>query len=62
MSSVLTYDAYRLRRHFPALDGARALAVLGVLLHHTRGAPFGRLHGYRGVWLFFVLSGFLITT
>jgi peptidoglycan/LPS O-acetylase OafA/YrhL len=33
-----------------------------VLLHHTRGAPFFRLHGYRGVWVFFVLSGFLITT
>ena len=46
----------------PALDGVRACAILGVLLHHTRHAPFGRLHGYRGVWLFFVLSGFLITT
>ncbi|HEY6924118.1 MAG TPA: acyltransferase [Steroidobacteraceae bacterium] len=46
----------------PALDGVRALATIGVLLHHTRHSPFGRLHGFRGVWLFFVLSGFLITT
>jgi len=46
----------------PALDGVRAFAILGVLMHHTRHDPFGRLHGFRGVWLFFVLSGFLITT
>jgi len=46
----------------PALDGVRACAILGVLLHHTRHDPLGRLHGFRGVWLFFVLSGFLITT
>jgi len=44
------------------LDGLRAIAILGVLLHHTRGAPFWRFNGYRGVWIFFVLSGFLITT
>ena len=62
MSGPLTYDAFRARRRFPALDGLRALAIFGVLLHHTRGAPFVRLHGYRGVWVFFVLSGFLITT
>jgi peptidoglycan/LPS O-acetylase OafA/YrhL len=46
----------------PTLDGVRACAILGVLLHHTRHDPFGRFHGFRGVWLFFVLSGFLITT
>lgn len=58
----ISYDAYRGRRHFPALDGLRGLAILGVLLHHTRHGPFALLHGYRGVWVFFVLSGFLITT
>jgi peptidoglycan/LPS O-acetylase OafA/YrhL len=62
MTSPLTYEAFRSRTRLPALDGVRAFAMLGVLLHHTRNAPFGRLHGFRGVWLFFVLSGFLITT
>lgn len=62
MTRTLTYEEYRLRTRMPALDGVRALAILGVLLHHTRNGPFARLHGYRGVWVFFVLSGFLITT
>ena len=44
----------------PALDGIRALAVLGVMSAHT-GVRYFRW-GYLGVDVFFVLSGFLITT
>jgi peptidoglycan/LPS O-acetylase OafA/YrhL len=62
MAGLLSYDAYQARHRFPALDGLRALAIFGVLLHHTRHHPFALFHGYRGVWVFFVLSGFLITT
>jgi peptidoglycan/LPS O-acetylase OafA/YrhL len=44
----------------PQLDSIRALAVLGVMLWHFWGTPFGLL-GVLGVQLFFVLSEFLIT-
>ena len=46
--------------HRTALDGLRALAILGVMFVHA-GVP-GFRSGWIGVDLFFVLSGFLITT
>ncbi len=46
--------------YLPGLDGIRALAVLGVLLYH--GDLTWMRGGFLGVDVFFVLSGFLITT
>ena len=43
----------------PALDGLRALAALSVLFMHTHLPGFAG--GERGVDVFFVLSGYVIT-
>ena len=46
-------------RHLPALNGLRAVAVIGVVAYHLQiGWAKG---GYLGVDLFFVLSGYWVT-
>jgi peptidoglycan/LPS O-acetylase OafA/YrhL len=47
--------------YVPSLDGLRGLAVVGVLLYHLDVAWIGDA-GPIGVEVFFVISGFLITT
>lgn len=57
------HQDYLARPYFPALDGLRALSIaLVVLWHATEEKYYGWLHGFHGVTIFFVLSGFLITT
>jgi peptidoglycan/LPS O-acetylase OafA/YrhL len=54
--------------YIPELQGLRGLAVLGVVIYHCHPRLvgtwlyYGSLWGWAGVNLFFVLSGFLITS
>jgi peptidoglycan/LPS O-acetylase OafA/YrhL len=64
-AGATTYEGYQGRKYFLELDGLRALSVLLVISSHLSDDASGNwrwLSGFRGVTLFFVLSGFLITT
>ena len=56
----MTHEQFLALKRFPALDGVRAIAALMVVFFHYGGPGF--LQGWLGVQIFFVLSGFLITT
>jgi peptidoglycan/LPS O-acetylase OafA/YrhL len=58
-ASFASFDS---ARYFPALDGLRAVSVFMVMCNHTRAQVPAWVHGFVGVDVFFVLSGFLITT
>ena len=64
LTASQAHRAYLERTRFGALDGLRALAILAVLIHHSALAQEGGAwsRGFLGVDLFFVISGFLITT
>jgi len=54
-------QAISARRHYPALDGLRGIAILLVVIYHNFGFVNYFFFGWLGVDLFFVISGFLIT-
>ncbi len=59
------YARFREIRHFGSLDGLRCLSIVAVVWHHAAAGRFGEGffgQGALGVNLFFVISGFLITT
>ncbi|MBJ8345433.1 acyltransferase [Antrihabitans sp. YC2-6] len=60
--AAISHADYLAIRRFPALDGLRAFAAVSVVIFHFGGKEWEFLSGWIGVQLFFVLSGFLITT
>lgn len=65
-SRTLSYAEYQTRRYFEPLDGLRALSVFLVLSVHLGDTVLNDtwvwLRGQGGVGVFFILSGYLITT
>ena len=64
LTAPQAHRAYLERARLGALDGLRALAIGAVLIHHSALAQEAGAwsRGFLGVDLFFVISGFLITT
>jgi peptidoglycan/LPS O-acetylase OafA/YrhL len=62
-----SFADYQAISRIPNLDGLRGLAILLVLFHHTPAVSIPWLaqlqeHGKHGVSLFFVISGYIVTT
>lgn len=75
MAVQTAFQNFQAQRYFGSLDGVRFISILAVLWHHSplwwhnnplysaaKSAPMIANRGFLGVDLFFVLSGFLITT
>lgn len=56
------FAVFQNTKYFPSLDGLRAVSVFLVMFNHVHGYVPAWIHGWLGVDVFFVLSGFLITT
>ena len=61
-SALIEYDRFRSTKYFPSLDGLRAISILAVIWYHVPELRPLWATGFLGVHLFFVISGFLITT
>jgi peptidoglycan/LPS O-acetylase OafA/YrhL len=59
---LLGYEEYTAERYFRPLDGVRAVSVLLVVTWHVNSSLWAWLSGWEGPSVFFVISGFLITT
>jgi len=59
---MTTFEQYQATRDLPQLDGLRAISILLVLTIHSHVTQLRFLNGYTGVTIFFVLSGYLITS
>src|SRR3954469_3816456 len=58
----LPYETYLADTHRPAFDGMRGIGFLLVITAHIPSVPlFGYLQGWAAVWLFLVISGYLVT-
>ena len=61
-SNELRYENYLASSHRPAFDGMRGIGFLLVITAHIPSVPlFGYLQGWTAVWLFFAISGYLVT-
>jgi hypothetical protein len=59
------YEVFKRTKYFGSLNGLRAVSIIAVIWHHTASSSFSAAiagQGFYGVTLFFVISGFLITT
>src|SRR6478609_1390443 len=60
-SPGLRYEDYLTNSHRPGFDGLRALGFLLVITAHIPVVPFfAVLQGWAAVWIFLVMSGYLI--
>lgn len=60
--ALLTFERFKAERYFSRLDGLRAVSILLVLIYHGKVSELAAMNGHTGVTIFFVISGFLITT
>ena len=58
----LSYEDYLANAYRPAFDGMRGIGFLLVITAHIPSVPlFSYLQGWTGVWVFFAISGYLLT-